>query len=68
MEPKTVFRIIDRKTEEHQGVYSRAYHDEYDFNSAEEARNSNCHGIYQDKGKYKISKYRVVYELIEDDC
>lgn len=65
---KHVFRIVDRATGEHQGVYSRAYGDEYDFSSPATARNSNCHDIYQDKNKYKIARYRVTYELIEDDC
>jgi hypothetical protein len=62
-----VYRIIDRKTEKAQGVYSRACHDEYDFSCPETARNANCHGTYQDREKYKINKYRVIYELIEED-
>lgn len=65
--PETIFRIISRETGETVGSYSRAYCDEYDFNSADEARNSNCHGIFQDRTKYKIAKYKVTYELIEDD-
>jgi len=65
--PEIVFRIIDRETGEAQGVYSRAYCDEYDFRDVEEARSSNCHGIYEDKTRYKIAKYRVTYKLIEDD-
>lgn len=64
--PEIVFRIIDRETEQAVGSYSRAYCDKYDFNSASEARNANCHGIFQDEEKYKIAKYRVVYELIDD--
>jgi len=64
---KFVYRIIDNKGRS-QGVYSRAYHDEYDFDSAERARNSNVHGIYTDKTKYKIAKYRVDYILINEDC
>ena len=63
-----VYRIIDRKTNEAQGSYSRAYCDEYDFESAEKARKSNIHGVFENRKKYKISKYRVTYELIEDDC
>lgn len=65
--PEIVFRIIDRETGNAQGSYSRAYCDEYDFGSVEEARSANCHGIFQDTKKYKIAKYRVTYELIEDD-
>ena len=65
--PEIVFRIIDKNTGESVGSYSRAYCDEYDFSSAEQARTANCHGIFQDRKKYKIAKYCVIYELIEDD-
>lgn len=66
--PETVFRIIDRNSGEAVGSYSRAYCDEYDFSSVSEARNANCHGMFEDKEKYKIAKYKVTYTLIEDDC
>ena len=62
-----VYRIINRATGENVGSYSRAYYDEYDFNSAEEARNANCHGMFQDRAKYKIAKYQVTYKLIDDN-
>lgn len=65
--PEIVFQIINRETGEAQGSYSRAYCDEYDFESVEQARSANCHGVFQSP-KYKIAKYRVTYELIEDDC
>lgn len=65
--PRIVYRILDRKTNTVQGVYSRAYHDEYDFGSPEAARMANVHDIYQDRARYKIAKYRVTYELLEDD-
>lgn len=65
--PETVFRIIDRDTGEAQGSYSRAYCDEYDFRSKESARTANCHGIFEDKIKFAIAKYKVTYELISDD-
>ena len=65
--PETVFRIIGRESGESIGSYSRAYCDEYDFRSVHEARTANCHGIYKDKVEYKIAKYRVIYELIDDD-
>jgi hypothetical protein len=64
---KEVFRIIVRETGDAAGSYSRSYHDEYDFRSVSDARNANCHGIFRDPLKYKVSKYRVHYELIEDD-
>jgi hypothetical protein len=65
---RTVYRIIDRGTGEAVGSYSRAYHDEYDFESVDSARNANCHGMFQDKEKYAIATYRVVYELIDSDA
>ena len=66
--PETVFRIIDKSSGNPVGSYSRAYHDEYDFNSVSEARNANCHGMFENKEKYKIAKYKVTYTLIEEDC
>jgi hypothetical protein len=66
--PEEVCRIIDRKSGKAVGSYSRAYCDEYDFRSAYEARLANCSGMFTDVKKYKIAKYRVTYELIEDDC
>ncbi len=66
--PETVFRIIDRKTGDAVGSYSRACHDEYDFKSANEARTANCHGGFEYREQYKIAKYTVTYTLIDDDC
>ena len=66
--PETVCRIINRESGEAVGSYSRAYCDEYDFKSAYEARLANCHGMFTDEKTYKIAKYKVTYELIEDDC
>jgi len=66
--PETVYRIIDKKTGKAQGSYSRACCDEYDFSSVESARTANCHNMFRDKDKYKIAKYKVTYELINDDC
>ena len=62
-----VYRIINRKTNVAEGVYSRAYHDEFDFRSADDARSANCRGIYNNKEKYRIDKYKVTYTLIEED-
>ena len=64
---KVVFCIVNRETGMHQGVYSRANPDEYDFASASHARSANCHDIYEDREIYKINKYKVTYTLIEDD-
>lgn len=65
--PEIVYRIIDRTSGVAVGSYSRAYCDEYDFRSATEARTANCHGMFEDKDKYAIAKYRVTYELIDND-
>lgn len=67
IKPETVFRIINKETDESVGSYSRSYCDEYDFKSVEAARNANCHGMFQDTSKYKIVKYEVTYTLIDDD-
>lgn len=65
--PEEVFRIIDRQTGDAVGSYSRAYCNEYDFQSVSQARNANCHDIFKNKKKYAIAKYRVIYELIDED-
>jgi hypothetical protein len=64
--PEIVYRIVDKETGNFVGSYSRSCCDEYDFGSAEEARNANCNGEFL-KPKYKVAKYKVTYELIEDD-
>ena len=63
-----VYRIIDKQSNEPQGVYWRGNYDKYDFESVESARSSNVHGIYKDKVKYNIAKYKVTYQLIDNDC
>jgi len=67
-EDDIVFRIINNSTGDAVGSYSRAHHDVYDYSSASSARSANFHDIYQDRNKYRIAKYKVTYELIEDDC
>jgi hypothetical protein len=66
--PEIVFRIIMRATGEAVGSYSRACHDEYDFDSADAARHANVHGKFEDKREYAIAKYRVTYELMDDEA
>jgi hypothetical protein len=66
--PEIVYRIIDIASGDPVGSYSRAYCDEYDFESVHQARSANNCGIFEDKDKYRIAKYRVTYELLEDDC
>lgn len=63
-----VFKIIDNKTGELAGAYSRAYSTEYEFRSPSEARSSNVNGIFKDKRRYHIQKWKVTYELVDDDA
>jgi len=63
-----VYRLIDRATGEVCGSYSRACHDETDFASVEAARSANCHGMFRDRVKYAVARYRVTEELIEPDA
>lgn len=62
-----LYRIAERKTDKEIGVYMPpTAREEYNFCSVESARKSNCNGIYEDKTKYKVHKYRLV--LIDNDC
>ena len=60
-----VYMIRDRETGEHVSVYSRAYHDEWEFSSEEHALNANCHGIHKDKTKFAIEKWKVTRERVK---
>jgi hypothetical protein len=62
-----VYRIITRSTGEAVEAYSRGDDNGYGFSSPEKARDANVHGVFQDKEKYQINKYRVVYQLIQYD-
>lgn len=66
-ETKSVFRIRNRKTGKIEGSYERGNYTKTEFSSAEAARMSNCHDIFQDRDKYAIEEYRVTYELVEAD-
>ena len=68
MNDKVVYVIIDRESGEQQGSYARACHDEMEFSSVERARGANCHDKFKDKEKYAIAKYKVIYQLLEEDC
>lgn len=65
---KFIYRIIDKETGKFAGSYSRAYHDEYDFKSAESAINANCHGMFKDREKYRIVKVEVLERVVFEDC
>lgn len=64
---KEIYKIHDRDTGAVQSAYMRSYWTQVEFNSPEQARSSNCHGIFGDKAKYRIARYKVTYELIEED-
>ena len=64
---KEIFKIINRVNGTLEGAYSRAYHTEYEFDSVNEARASNVNDVYQNRARYKIQKWKVTYELIDDD-
>ena len=66
--PGIIYRVVDIEKGTFCQAYSRAYCYEVDFESAEEARSSLFNDEYQDREKYKIAKYRVTYELVDDDC
>ena len=61
VEERTIYRILDKESNSYVGVYSRACHDEVDFYSEKEARSANCHGIYQDSGRYDVVKMKRYY-------
>lgn len=63
-----VYMILDRKTGEPVGSYSRSYHDEYEFRTRDAALNANCHGMFKDEDKYEIARYLVTYKRVDDDA
>jgi len=62
-----IYKIIARRTGSSLGAYCRSYHNDYDFHSVDEARSANVHGLYKDAASYRVAKYRVRLELIDDD-
>ena len=67
MTEKIVYQVIDRSTGEAVGSYSRAYNNEYYFDSVEQARAANVHGLFQDRDRYRVVQYRVTYQEIDAD-
>jgi len=65
---KEIYKIVDRNDNSTQRVYSRSYRYESEFDSIHSATHAHHSGKHQNKAKYKIQKYKVTYELIEDDC
>ena len=64
---KIVYQIVDRQTGQRQGVYSRACHDEFEWDSPESALHANCHGIHKDSDRYAIQKVIVTREVVDPD-
>jgi hypothetical protein len=63
-----VYCIVDNETNKIVPCYFQFSGDKYNFNSIEEARESNCHGIFKDKDRYRIAKFKVTEELQCDNC
>lgn len=68
MTESSIYKIIDNETGETEGAYNKSYYTQYEFSSPGEARSSNVYDIFQDKRKYRIQKWKVTYELVDDDC
>ena len=64
---KEVYKIYNTESKKEEQVYNRSYTNQTEFSSPSEARRSNCWDIYQDRDQYKIRKYKVTYELIDED-
>ena len=67
MKKVIIYKIIDRNTGGVQSSYQRSYWEQSEFSSIYEARHTNCHDVFLDKEKYKINKYKITCELIEED-
>jgi len=60
-----VFKIWNKKTNAYNGSYSRAYHDEYEFDSEESAIEANCHGVFHDTDTYEIHEVEITEKLVK---
>lgn len=68
-EEKEVYKIINNHSSKVESVrFPPTVTYETDFDSIKSARSANCHGEYKKKDEYRIAKYKVTYELINDDC
>lgn len=61
---KTVWKVFNKETGEFMTAYSRAYHDQEDFESESNARYARCDGEFK-KDKYDVAEYEVIYKRIE---
>ena len=67
---KIVYRVIHKATgiAQYKEGYSGFTDDTYDFDSVYKARDADFYREFKDKKKYNIAKYKVIYELIDDNC
>lgn len=69
IKPKIVYRIIHKATGTAGYKEGHQFSDDtYDFDSIFKARDADFYREFKDKDKYNIAKYRVIYELIDDNC
>ena len=64
---RVVFTLHDNATGEQVGSYDRSCGDRYEWSSEADARRDNCHDIFEDREKYKVKRWRVTYELLDDE-
>lgn len=66
-ETKIFYRIYDKKSQEyvHAIVGAGTNRTQTEFGSIREAREFNCHGLFKDKGRYEIHKFKAE---ISSDC
>lgn len=68
MKKKFIYRIVEIATGKVVPCYFQFRGDIYDFDSVNEARDSNCHGVFQDKTKYRIIQVEITETIIQDYC
>lgn len=61
---KKIFKIWNKKNNCYDGSYSRAYHDQYEFPSEEDALDHNCHGMFHDTDTYEIHEIQQTDTVI----
>jgi len=59
-----IFKIWNKEKQCYEGSYSRAYHDEWEFGSADSALNANCHGAFKEP-EYEIHEVEVTRKRVE---
>ena len=64
---RTVFTLHNRRTGEQVGSYDRSYGDRFEWPDEASARNDNCNGLFEDREKYVVKRWRVTYELLDGD-